>query len=124
MTTPSPSKPPPGIKTESEPTDLLQLNDEEIDMVHPIDPTTLQPQNSSDPSSEETLKSDKEVRQEALDLTLEEARMPLRKDVSLREFLGRMDEYAPIVSFCLRLGIIFRDGDGSQSSPSGRTSLH
>lgn len=38
-----------------------------------------------------------EVRQEALDLNLEESRMPLRKDVSLREFLGRMDEYAPVV---------------------------
>ena len=27
-----------------------------------------------------------------------EARIPLRKDISLKEFMGKMDEYAPIVS--------------------------
>ena len=26
-----------------------------------------------------------------------EARIPLRKDISLKEFMGKMDEYAPIV---------------------------
>ncbi|MBE3050455.1 hypothetical protein IMZ48_49770, partial [Candidatus Bathyarchaeota archaeon] len=28
-----------------------------------------------------------------------EARMPTKKDTSLREFLGKMDDYAPIVRF-------------------------
>lgn len=28
-----------------------------------------------------------------------EARIPAKKDATLREFLGKMDEYAPIVSF-------------------------
>lgn len=27
-----------------------------------------------------------------------ETRMPAKKDVALRDFLGKMDEYAPIVS--------------------------
>lgn len=31
-----------------------------------------------------------------------EARIPAKKDATLREFLGKMDEYAPIVS-CTRL---------------------
>lgn len=28
-----------------------------------------------------------------------EAKLPTRKDASLKEFLGKMDDYAPIVSF-------------------------
>lgn len=28
----------------------------------------------------------------------QEAKMPTRKDISLKEFLGKMDDYAPIVS--------------------------
>jgi len=28
-----------------------------------------------------------------------EPRLPTRKDASLKEFLGKMDDYAPIVSF-------------------------
>ena len=38
-----------------------------------------------------------ELRQEAMDLSMEEARLPLRKDVSMREFLSKMDDYAPVV---------------------------
>lgn len=34
----------------------------------------------------------------AMDLNAEEGRMPLRKDVSLRELLSKMDDYAPVVS--------------------------
>lgn len=30
-----------------------------------------------------------------------ETRMPAKKDVALRDFLGKMDEYAPIVRSCL-----------------------
>lgn len=30
-----------------------------------------------------------------------ESRMPTRKDASLKEFLGKMDDYAPIVSSSL-----------------------
>ena len=29
--------------------------------------------------------------------TIQEPRMPTKKDTSLREFLGKMDDYAPIV---------------------------
>lgn len=29
--------------------------------------------------------------------TLQESRLPTKKDTSLREFLGKMDDYAPIV---------------------------
>lgn len=31
--------------------------------------------------------------------TLDEARIPVKKDATLREFLGKMDDYAPIVYF-------------------------
>jgi transcription initiation factor TFIID subunit 10 len=31
--------------------------------------------------------------------TVPESRLPTRKDVSLREFLNKMDDYAPIVRF-------------------------
>ena len=34
---------------------------------------------------------------EATALEEAEARVPVKKDISLREFLGKMDEYAPIV---------------------------
>jgi transcription initiation factor TFIID subunit 10 len=34
--------------------------------------------------------------------TVQEARIPAKKDATLREFLGKMDEFAPIVcSLCL-----------------------
>jgi transcription initiation factor TFIID subunit 10 len=32
--------------------------------------------------------------------TTAEPRLPTKKDANLREFLGKMDDYAPIVSFC------------------------
>jgi len=32
-----------------------------------------------------------------------EARIPAKKDATLREFLGKMDDYAPIVCLCLAL---------------------
>lgn len=32
-----------------------------------------------------------------LDTSLPQSREPTRKDISLREFLGKMDDYAPIV---------------------------
>lgn len=34
--------------------------------------------------------------------TVPDSRLPTRKDTTLREFIKKMDEYAPIVSSCLR----------------------
>lgn len=53
--------------------------DPELDMV--IDPAPPDPENPD------------------LDAPLPETREPTRKDISLREFLGKMDDYAPIVRF-------------------------
>jgi hypothetical protein len=70
-------------------------NDPDIDMAGaaPDAPVPPQVDGANDPDAEGG-----EVRQEALDLNLEEARLPLRKDVSLREFLSKMDDFAPVVS--------------------------
>jgi transcription initiation factor TFIID subunit 10 len=42
-----------------------------------------------------------------------EARIPAKKDATLREFLGKMDEYAPIVSLPASLDKQVRHTDGS-----------
>ena len=34
----------------------------------------------------------------AMDINMEEGRMPLRKDVSLKELISKMDDYQPVVS--------------------------
>ena len=93
MASSSPLKPDPAA-VKSQNTDPFNEDDADIDMVASLDPNT---QLSTDPASDEVMKGETEVRQEALDLNLEEARIPLRKDVSLREFLSKMDDYAPIV---------------------------
>ena len=59
-------------------TDDAEL-DPEIDLA--IDPAPADPENP------------------ALDETLPEPREATRKDISLRDFLGKMDDYAPIVCF-------------------------
>jgi transcription initiation factor TFIID subunit 10 len=51
--------------------------DPDLDMV--IDPAPPEPENPD------------------LEAPLPETREPTRKDISLREFLGKMDDYAPIV---------------------------
>lgn len=62
----------------SEPTNTIdQELDPEIDMV--IDTAPPDPENPE------------------LDAPLPETREPTRKDISLRDFLGKMDDYAPIV---------------------------
>jgi transcription initiation factor TFIID subunit 10 len=40
---------------------------------------------------------------ERLPLAPQEARMPSRKDVSMREFLNKIDDYAPIVSSLVQM---------------------
>ena len=57
------------------------------------DSTTRSARNGGDTQNKDA----SEVRQEAMDLSMEEARLPLRKDVSMREFLSKMDDYAPVV---------------------------
>jgi len=64
----------------SQPNDAMdQEPDPEIDMA--IGPAPPDPENPE------------------LDPPLPETREPTRKDISLREFLGKMDDYAPIVRF-------------------------
>lgn len=49
------------------------------------------------PASQEVQKNAEE--EEEVNPEPQEAKMPTRKDVSLKEFLNKMDDYAPIVSF-------------------------
>ena len=48
------------------------------------------------PASQEVQKTNEE--EEEVNPEPQEAKMPTRKDVSLKEFLNKMDDYAPIVS--------------------------
>ena len=39
--------------------------------------------------------------QTAIDANAEQGRMPVRKDISMRELLSKMDNYNPVVSLCI-----------------------
>lgn len=59
---------------------------------------------TSNSKTQEETQTNGELRQEAMDFAqLQEERAPLRKDISMREFLGKMDDYAPVVSPALKL---------------------
>ena len=53
--------------------------------------------NEVPPASQEAQKNAEEEEEE-VNPEPQEAKMPTRKDVSLKEFLNKMDDYAPIVS--------------------------
>ena len=100
----SPIKPEPTSATESSQTqpaftdgaaDAVLDADPDVDMAGVVPPEAIA-SSAQDPANNDGAAD--EPRQEALDLNIEEARMPLRKDVSLREFLSKMDDYAPVVS--------------------------
>jgi transcription initiation factor TFIID subunit 10 len=81
-----------------------------------VDMEGMQTQANADTQMAEREQVDYRAEKEALELGLkeaglDEARVPSRKDVSLREFLSKMDDYAPIVSLILSL-------DGSSSDYS------
>ena len=66
--------------------------DPDVDMVEPpLDPLSSENLPAADGTEEPEKNGEDET------LAAEEPRVPVRKDVSLREFLSRMDEYAPIV---------------------------
>lgn len=71
--------------------------------VSTVQPDTLQSESMTRSASNKAedgatiAKDNNDIRQEAMALTMEEARLPLRKDVSMREFLSKMDDYAPVV---------------------------
>ncbi|MCJ1441630.1 MAG: hypothetical protein MMC23_002120 [Stictis urceolatum] len=99
----SPIKPEPTSATESSQTqpaftdgaaDAVLDADPDVDMAGVVPPEAIA-SSAQDPANNDGAAD--EPRQEALDLNIEEARMPLRKDVSLREFLSKMDDYAPVI---------------------------
>jgi hypothetical protein len=69
-------------------TDGLEVHDgdPDVDMIIP---------DGAAPAVETT---DAESKEEAMNLAGEEPRIPLKKDINLREMLSKMDEYAPLVS--------------------------
>lgn len=68
--------------------------DPEIDLAGTL-PTT----NGDDPNNPEQSTRDINMEINNTDDEIPESREPTRKDISLRDFLGKMDEYAPIVRF-------------------------
>jgi transcription initiation factor TFIID subunit 10 len=70
-----------------------ETREEDLDPSQEVDTSadTTQPDSMNIDSTNDTRPEDDEVNKPI------EARIPAKKDATLREFLGKMDDYAPIV---------------------------
>ena len=99
-------QPPDPDRLTADPIDPSLLNTD-LETAAAAQPSSPQPEamnpSATNPTADATTTSTKQnnnttLRQEAMSLTIEETRLPLRKDVSMREFLSKMDDYAPVVT--------------------------